>query len=137
MTHDRSILVFTIWASLGFLGLGIFVEGLSRDDWALSAVGVGVIVLAFAAHIVVNFVFGTGFTSGEAALGIGLYGVMGAVFIAGTLTGGMTMADYYAGLTLFGVLAAGLPLYLITRYGLRGAFSHFHVRRIATRGKGA
>lgn len=125
---DRSILVFCIWASLGVLGLGVFLEGLARDLWSVSAAGVAVIVGAFAAHVVVNAVFRTGFTRGEASLGIGAYGLLGLVFIAGALSGGMTPADYRSGLTLFGVLGAGFVAYLTTRHGLRGAFSQFHVR---------
>lgn len=123
---ERSILVFTIWASLGFLGLGIFLEGMARNLWALSTVGVGVIVATLVAHIIVNAMFKTGMSRGEATLGIGLYGFLGLVFIVSTLAGGMTPADYYAGLTLFGALAVGFLVYLVTRHGLRGAFSHFH-----------
>lgn len=126
---DRSILVFCIWGSLGFLGLGVFLEGLARDRWALSAAGVALIVAAFVAHIVVNAVFGAGFTRGEASLGIGAYGALGLAFLAGALSGGMTLADYHSGLTLFGALAAGFLAYLTTRHGLRGAFSRFHAPR--------
>lgn len=135
-TVDRAILVFAIWASLGFLGLGLFLEGMARDNWPVATAGVGAILLAFGAHMVVNAIFGTGFSRGEAALGIGTYGLLGLVFIGGALTGGMTTADYYAGLTLFGTLAAGFPVYLVTRHGLRGAFSQFHLRHAETEGRG-
>lgn len=141
MTSDtpiigRSILIFAAWAVLGFLGLGIFLEGLDRDSVAVSAVGVAVVVAAFVAHIVVNGIFDTGFTTGETVLGIGAYGLLGLVFLAGALGGDMTMADYYSGLTLFGVLAAGFLAYLFTRHGLRGAFSRFHVKPAAGEGAG-
>ncbi len=125
---DRGILVFAIWAALGFLGLGIVLEGFTRDSWAISAAGVATIAAAFVAHIVVNVVFGTGFSRGETALAIGTYGLLGSVFLAGAVSGGMSMADYYSGLTLFGVLAVGFLVYLTTRHGLRGAFSRFHLR---------
>ena len=101
----------------------------SAHGWSRPlATGVAVIVLAFAAHIVVNGVFDTGFTHGETVLGIGSYGLLGLVFIAGTLFGDLSMADLYSGLTLFGVLAAGFLTYLATRHGLRGAFSRFHIK---------
>lgn len=125
---ERGILVFAIWATLGFLGLGIVLEGFSRDSWAISAAGVAALVTAFVAHMVANAVFRTGFTRGEAALGIGTYGLLGAVFLLGVVGGEMSMTDYYSGLTLFGVLAAGFLAYLTTRHGLRGAFSQFHIR---------
>jgi hypothetical protein len=125
---ERSIMVFTSWAVLGFFGLGLFLEGLERDSWPLSAAGVGVIVAAFAVHIIINGIFATGFSPGETVLGIGAYGLLGLVFVIGTVSGDMTMSDYYAGLTLFGVLAAGFLAYLLTRNGLRGAFSRFHIK---------
>ncbi|MBN9402286.1 MAG: hypothetical protein J0I30_05660 [Burkholderiales bacterium] len=130
---ERSILVFTVWAVFGFLGLGIFLEGLKQDSWLLSTAGVGVIVLAFVAHIIVNGVFGTGFSAGEAALGIGAYGLLGLVFVTGAVGGSLTMTNYYSGLTLFGVLAAGFLAYLFTRHGLRGAFSRFHIKPMTER----
>ncbi|CAN7286246.1 hypothetical protein LJR030_002566 [Rhizobium sp. LjRoot30] len=125
---ERNILVFSVWAVLGFFGLGCFLEGLARDLFALSALGVGVIVTAFVAHIVINGIFATGFTPGEAALGIGAYGLLGLVFIVGAVGGEMTMTDYYSGLLLFGVLAAGFLSYLLTRHGMRTAFSQFHIK---------
>lgn len=134
---DRGILVFAIWAVFGFLGLGLFLEGMSRDVWGLSVVGVGVVVLAFVGHIIVNGVFDTGFTKGETALGIGAYGLLGLLFVVGALQGGMTMADFYAGLTFFGALSAGFLAYLFTRHGLRGAFSRFHGQRATPQAKGS
>jgi hypothetical protein len=130
---ERGILLLSIWAALGLLGLGVVLEGFARDDWLISASGVAAIVVAFAAHIVVNAVFGTGFSRGEAALGIGLYGLLGLIFMAGAAGGEMSMTDYYSGLTLFGVLAVGFIAYLTTRHGLRGAFSQFHIRAAGER----
>lgn len=127
---ERSILVFATWAVLGFLGLGLFLEGLMRDSVALSSLGVAGIVTAFVAHIVINGVFDTGFTPGETALGIGSYGLLGLVFVVGATTGETTMADFYSGLVFFGVLAAGFITYLSTRHGLRGAFSRFHIKPV-------
>lgn len=124
---NRGILVFSIWGSLGVLGLCLFLEGMARDSWPVAAGGVAVIVLAFVAHIVVNALFGSGFTAGETVLGIAAYGLLGLVFVAGALTSGMTATGYYSGLTLFGALAAGFIGYLVTRHGLRGAFSQFHI----------
>lgn len=130
---ERNILVFAIWAVLGFLGLGIFLEGLARDLWLLSALGIALIVVAFGAHIIVNGIFGTGFSPGETALGIGAYGFLGLVFVLATVGDDMTTADFYSGLTLFGVLAAGFLAYLLTRHGLRNAFSQFHIKSASER----
>ena len=43
------------------------------------------------------------------------------------LAGGTSAVDFYIGLTLFGSLVSGFLIYLVTRHGLRGAFSKFHV----------
>jgi hypothetical protein len=133
---ERSILVFSTWAVLGFLGLGLLLEGLTRDSVTLSSLGVGGIVFAFVVHIVINGVFDTGFSPGETALGIGAYGLLGLVFVIGAITGETTTADFYSGLIFFGVLALGFLTYLFTRHGLRGAFSRFHVKP-ASLGEGA
>ncbi len=134
---DRGILVFAIWAVFGFLGLGLFLEGMARDVWGLAAAGVAVVIVAFIGHIIVNGIFDTGFAPGETALGIGTYGLLGLLFVLGALRGGMTTSDFHAGLTFFGVLAAGFLAYLFTRHGLRGAFSRFHVPRDAPHGRSA
>ena len=133
---NRGILVFSIWGSLGVLGLCLFLEGMARDSWFVAAGGVVIIVAAFAAHIVVNALFGVGFSYGEATLGIGAYGLLALVFIAGALASDMTTIGYYSGLTLFGTLAAGFLLYLVTRHGLRGAFSQFHIGTAGARKDG-
>jgi hypothetical protein len=109
---------------------------MKTDSWLLSVAGVLIIVLAFVAHIIVNGIFDTGFSPGEAALGIGAYGLLGLVFVAAAVGGTLTMTNYYSGLTLFGVLAAGFLAYLLTRHGLRGAFSRFHIKPMTEREPG-
>jgi len=125
---ERSILVFSIWAVLGILGLGFLLEGFSRDAYPVSLVGIALIVLAFLAHIIVNAIFGQGFLMGETALGIGSFGILALLFIIGWLASDLSTSDYHSGITLFSVLLAGFIAYLATRYGLRGAFSRFHIK---------
>jgi hypothetical protein len=117
---DRSILVFAIWASLGALGLCLFLEALARDSWALSVAALSALAAAFVAHVVVNALSGAAFTRGETVLGVGAYGALGLVFVAGAATGGLSAADLRTGLILFGVIAAGMLGDLVTRHGLRG-----------------
>ena len=124
---ERGLLVFTIWASVGVLGLGFVLEGFARDSLVPALIGIGLVVLAFTAHIVINAIWRQGFTQGEAALGIAAYGVLALVFVVAWLAGRVSASGYVAGISLFGLLAAGLIAYLATRYGLRGAFSRFHV----------
>lgn len=124
---ERSILIFAIWAVLGFVGLGFVLEGMARELYVACGIGLAVIVAAFAAHIVVNFVFRQGFTRGEAALGIGVYGLLALVFVLASIGGRLGQVGYASGLAMFGVIAVGFIVYLATRHGLRGAFSQFHI----------
>jgi len=133
---ERDLLVFSIWAVLGFGGLAFLLEGFTRDSYLISLLGIALIVAAFVAHIIVNGLFHQGFGPGETALGIGSFGVLIFTFIAGVLSGGMSMVDYYAGLTLFAVLTVGFIAYLSTRHGLRGAFSRFHVKTAVSEDSG-
>lgn len=123
---ERTVLVFCIWASLGFLGAAGLVEGFARDSVAVSLLGLVGLCAAFIAHIVTNAVFGRGFGAGEAALGIGGFGLFAALFVAAWIAGDLSSSDYLSGLAAFGALAVGFLIYLSTRYGLRGAFSRFH-----------
>ncbi|MAS05132.1 MAG: hypothetical protein CL534_10660 [Ahrensia sp.] len=125
---ERDLLVFSIWAVFGFGGLAFVLEGFSRDAYLVSLAGIGAIVAGFISHIIVNAVFDASFKAGESALGIGVFGVLALVFIIGWASGDLSQDDYWSGLTLFAVLGFGLPLYLSTRYGLRGAFSRFHLK---------
>ena len=127
-TVERDLLVFSIWAVLGFLGLAFLLEGLTRDSYPVALIGIALIVAGFVAHIVINQLFGNGFRRGETALGIAVFGVLALIFIAAWIAGELSVADYVSGLTLFGVLVTGLFVYLATRHGLRGAFSQFHFR---------
>ena len=125
-TVERDLLVFSIWAVLGFGGLAFLLEGFHRDSYLVSSAGIVAIVAGFVAHIVVNAIFDCSFRAGEAALGIGAFGVLSLSFIIGWASGDLSQNDYWSGLTLFAVLGFGMPVYLSTRYGLRGAFSRFH-----------
>lgn len=127
-TVERDLLVFSIWAVLGFGGLALLVEGFSRDSYVISLAATVMIIAGFVAHIVVNAVFGCGFRPGETVLGISAFGVLALAFISGWAVGGLSPADYWSGLTLLAALGFGLPVYLSTRYGMKGAFSRFHVR---------
>ncbi|MBL4646643.1 MAG: hypothetical protein JKY99_09340 [Rhizobiales bacterium] len=125
---ERNILVFSIWAVLGFLGLGLILEGLAQDHYFIALAGIGSVVAAFVAHIIVNAIFDQGFQPGEVALGLSVFGLMVLFFIVGWLTTDLSMSDYYTGITFFAALVVGFILYLSTRYGMRSAFSRFHVK---------
>jgi predicted small integral membrane protein len=123
---ERQLLVFAVWCVCGFAGIATLLEGFARDVYTISLVGSAFIVAGFIGHISINAVFKMGVTYGETALGIGLFGIVVTTFVAGWIAGGYTDSDVWSGLTLIVIIAVGLPSYLSTRYGMRGAFSQFH-----------
>lgn len=125
---ERSVVVFANWAVFGFVGLGFITEGFARDNYLIGLIGIAGIVLGLVGHVVLNGVFNSSFTSGETALGLTLFGSVVLVFVLGWLFRGYSAQDFYIGLTLFALLVAGFVIYLATRFGLRGAFSQFHLR---------
>ena len=126
---ERDLLVFAIWAVFGLGALAFLLEAFAQDSYVIGLAGVTAVMSGFTGHIIVNSLTGTGFRSGEIALGIGTFGILALGFIFAWLGGALSQADYYSGLTFFGVLAFGLPIYVSSRLGLRGAFSQFHLRR--------
>lgn len=126
---ERSLLVFAVWSVLGLLALIMHLEGLSRESYSIALVGTGLLLTAFGAHVIINAIFNTGFTPGETALGLSVFGVITLLFIGGALSGGLSRAYFLSGLTLLAAVVVAFLTYLITRHGLRGAFSRFHSRR--------
>ncbi len=128
MRDDRKLLVFCIWSVLGFLGMGFILEGLSRDSYLAGLLGVCTIVAAFIGHIIVNYLNKQGFEPGETALGLGLFGLICLLFVVGWIVSETSQTDYYIAITLFAVLSIGMIAYLSSRYGMRQAFSRFHIK---------
>ena len=127
---ERNLIVYANWAIFGIGGLCFVMEGLSRDVYLVSLIGVAAILAGIIGHLVINTVFRTAFTSGEAALGVGVFAIAALSFIGAWAVGDLSEQDYWSGLTLFGVLAAGLPVYLSTRYGFRGAFAQLGIKAL-------
>lgn len=125
---ERSVLVFTTWAALGMVSLSLFLEGVELDNYWVELSGTLFLVLGFCAHMVINAIYRTGYTAGETALGLTSFAVIALLVVIGFITGQLDEHDFLACLTLFIVLLLGFLSYLITRYGLRGAYSAFHHR---------
>lgn len=121
------LLVFAIWSAIGVIGLLLVLEGFSRDSYLLGLAGTFSVLIALIAHVIVNAVCGRGFTAGEVALGLSSFGILILAFLTSTLSGDASMVDFHTGVTFFGLITVGFATYLVTRYGLRGAFSRFHV----------
>lgn len=131
---ERNLLVYANWAVFGFGGLCFVMEGFSRDVYLVSLVGVVAIIAGLVGHLIINAVFHSAFTAGEAALGVSAFAIAALTFIGAWAVGDLSEADYWSGLTLFGLLAAALPVYLSTRYGFRGAFAQLGIKALDDKG---
>ena len=111
-TIERRVLIFSLWMTLGTIGLCLVLQGLADDNFGFGIAGSATLAAGFIGHLIINSVFETAFTQGEVAFGTGFV----------TLT---------ALLVVMGVLLLGVLTYLVVKYGVRGVFSRFHSRHSA------
>ena len=125
---ERGIAVFSNWGMFGSVAVGFVMEGIQREVYELSLIGVAAIVIGFLGHLVINAYFGRSFSRGEAGLGLATLGSMTLLFTVAWLTSGLTKTSVWTGLTLIASLIVTGAIFLATRFGLKGAFSQFHGR---------
>lgn len=127
---EQRLAVLTSWGLFGAFSLALVATGFRADSLAVSASGYLVLVAGFVSHLIINRIYGMGFRSGEIAAGISLFGVAALTFMAFWAFDPAFTVDDVASGTLGLVVAAGcFIVYLATRYGLKGAFSMFHIHR--------
>jgi len=127
---DRHALVMTIWLSLGFAAAVLLHLGLSSGRTAAILGAFGVLVAAFLGHVVVNAVLGTRFSTRELALGLVLYGAALLAFgLAILLAPGFASRAFWPVSGGFALLLVVVVFYMITHFGVRGAFEGFDVIR--------
>lgn len=128
---EHRLAVLTNWGLFTPFAVAVGASGFAADSYWVCLAAYALIAAAFTAHIVLNWIWRTGFRPGEAAAAIGLYGVAVLLFLAGWLLDPtFSEADIYAGLTGLVLAVVGFLAYLITRYGLGGSFSMFHIRHV-------
>ncbi len=127
---DRHALVMALWLPLAFAAAVLFHAGLASGRPVLVLGAFGVVAAAFLAHVIVNAVLGTRFTTRELALGLVLYGAA----LLGFGLAVLLSPDFAA--KAFWPISGGLLLifgivvfYLVTHFGARGAFEGFDVIR--------
>ena len=125
---EHGIAVFANWGVFGVIAVGFLMEGIAREAYLLSLVGVAAAVAGFVGHLIVNAWFRQSFSRAEGGLGLAALGLVALVFTVSWLASGLTQTTVLTGLTLIGALIATGFLYLSTRFGVRGAFSQHHGR---------
>lgn len=133
---EKRLAVVSNWSLFASFGMCFVLSGFSGPSWGLGLLGYGLLVMGFVGHLIINHVFETGFSPGEVALGLVLFGLSALSFIASALfSAHFGPENLGLGLAGFGALAACLVFYLVVRYGMRGTWVLVHTLR--HRGKDA
>jgi hypothetical protein len=121
--------VTSSWALFGTFGLCFVLSGFSLPLVPAILGGFALFVAGFISHLIINVVFHHGFTTGEIVTGLVAFGVGLACFIAAVIPGaGIAGPEFVVGISGFATLVLCFLVYLIIKFGLKGAFSRFHAR---------
>jgi hypothetical protein len=132
---EKRLAVVTNWSLFASFGMCFILSGFNGPSWGMGLLGYALLVLGFVGHLIINHVFETGFSAGEVALGLVLFGISALSFIASALFSARFGPENLGlGLAGLGALASCLVFYLVIRYGMRGTWVLIHTLR--HRGKG-
>jgi hypothetical protein len=127
---DRHALVMAVWLAGGLVAATLFHYGLGAASPAFLLAAFGMVLAAFAGHVIVNVVYGTAFTPRELALGLVLYAAALVGFVLATLVSpDFTTLAFWPGSGGFLAIFAAVIFYMVTTTGVRGAFEAFDVVR--------
>jgi len=127
---DRHALAMAVWLPLVLVATTAFHYGFSAGEWPFIGAGFGVLIAAFAGHVIVNVTLGTRFTVREVALGLVVYCAGVFAFGFAMLLSPVFRTEFALAVSL-GLLgtAAAIIITMIPWLGLRGAFESFDVIR--------
>lgn len=127
---DRHALVMSVWLPAGLVAATLFKFGFAAGGWPCVAGGFAAVIVGFVGHVIVNAVCGTVFTSKEVGLGLVLYvAALVAFGIAVLLSPSFRVANFLPLCLGFILLPVAVVFYMITHFGVRGAFESFDVIR--------
>ena len=126
---ERRLAVVTSWCLFGAFGLALIQSGMVHGNIPVGLGGCALLVAGYVTQVIINAFHGGGFTTGEVAFGFSVFGVAVAGFAASwILDPAFDLADVSIGLGGIAAMIVSFLVYLVTRYGLRGSFSMFHIR---------
>ncbi len=126
---EKRLAVVTTWSVFASFGLGFILSGSTTHRWVVSLGGVATFVGGFVAHVIINAVYRTDFSPGEVIVGFVAFGVSLLLFILNWLLNpAFNTLDSLTGIAGFAALVACFVIYLVTKFGLKGAFSKFHIK---------
>jgi hypothetical protein len=127
---ERRLAVTTVWGLFGSFALCSVLSGFSEGNLVWGLVGFAVLVAGLVAHVIINWRYRTGFSSGETVLGFLVFGIALLVFLwTWIFDRNFGETNGLIGLAGFGAIIACFVAYVVIKFGLRGAFSMFHQLR--------
>lgn len=127
---DRHALVMGVWLATGLLAAVFLIHAFGGGSVWAAAAGFAVLLAGFGAHVIVNAVWRTGFTPGELALGLCVYGAGLVWFLLSLLLGNVEAARLFVPIGVgFIVILVAVVFYLVTFFGVRRTFERFDVIR--------
>ncbi|RUU61153.1 hypothetical protein [Mesorhizobium sp. M2C.T.Ca.TU.002.02.1.1] len=127
---DRHVLVMACWLAAALPAAILFDYGFGRGGAPYILAGFAAVLAGFVAHVIVNVVYGTGFSPRELGLGLVIYGFALVLFVILSLVSASFAARNFVPVSI-GFIATGavIVFYLVTRFGARQAFDAFDVIR--------
>lgn len=127
---EKRLAVVASWSLFGAFGLCLILSGFGSRQLAASLSGFALFVAGFIAHVIINRVYRTSFSSGEVVLGFVAFGVAVLSFVVSWITAShFGQSNVVAGIAGFAALVVAFLVYVVTKYGLKGSFSMFHQPR--------
>jgi len=124
---EHRLAVMTDWAFFASFGFSLVLSGFSQNDPIAGLAGFGAFVAGFIAHVIINRIFGVGFSSPQVALALTIFTVCVFSFIAGWLFDpSFTQADVVIGLAGFSAIIACFVIYVMIKYGVRESYAMMH-----------
>ena len=127
---EKRLAVAASWGVFASFGMAFVLCGFSAAQWGLGLLGYALLVAGFVSHVCINRGFHTGFSDGEIALGLVLFGISALSFIGSwCFDPSFGRVSLGLGVAGFAALTACLVGYLIVAYGLRGSYALIHSLR--------
>lgn len=118
---ERRLAVTTSWGLFGSFGVCLICTGFGAPSLAAGLSGFALMIAGFVSNVIINRIFGSGFTEGEVALGLGAYAVALLTFSLSWILLHFRFMQIVIGISGFAALAVCFLFYTVSSHGVRGS----------------